>query len=450
MPASLILACVGLGIAGMLASAVASLIPGLHIYNVIAITMTVMFAVEKIFHGLDPMLLTSFVIGLVVGFSFLFTISSQFFQPCDDSYRYIMLPHEKFLFEGRGHEAVILGSIGSLVAVLFIGLGIPLAGMYVAELRDILRPHTYWILGAVIVFLLMTEWPKDPGTGPTPVKRLLDGWIPILMGYVCFGLAGLLGIFVMSRTILPVDGAFQSLMPVFVGLFAIPSQIGTLINLVDWPRQHACKSVEVGAEDVIRGSASGLLAGLFCSFVPAVTPGPALLLSGHATVTGGDRQFIIGGGAGRVMYYVGILLFFFMPGTYFRRGGAAINISLFFEPETQAQFLTISGLIAIVGVLSFLLVFGYSRFVQWIASKIDYRWLSLGGMAVMVALVAWITGWQGVVIMLVASAIGFIPMFWHTRRIGLLAVILVPLFLNMAGIGQEVAAWFGFVPEVLP
>ena len=445
MGAGLLLACVGVGVLGVLISAVASLIPGLHIYNVIAITMTIVFSVLGFFEGFDPMLLTSFLIGLVVGFSLLFTISSQFFQPADDSYRYIMLPHEKYLFEGRGHEAVVMGAVGSLVAVVAIGVGFPLIGHHAAFFRDLLRPHLYWIIGSVVVFLLMTEWPKDPGTAPTAGWRLLDGWIPICMGYLCFGLASLLGMFIFHRTIIPVDSTFQSLMPVFVGLFAIPSQLLTLLATVDSPRQHVARSVELYSEDVVRGGASGLLAGLFAGFTPAVTPGPALLLSGHATVTGGDRQFMIGGGAGRVMYYVGTLLFFFMPGVFLRRGGAAINISLFFVPETEAHFLAITGIIVLMGALSFLLVFYYSRLATWIVGKVHYKWLSLFGMLVMIALVGWITGWQGLVILLVATVIGMIPNLWHTRRISLLAVLLVPMFLNMAGVGTDVARWLGFL-----
>jgi putative membrane protein len=445
MDASILLYCVLYGTLGVLISAVASLIPGLHIYNVIAITMTIVFAVFSFFEGQDPMLLTSFLIGLVVGFAMLFTITSQFFQPCDDEYRYIMLPHEKFLYEGRGHEAVILGAVGSLAAIIAIGIGFPLFGSYAAFFRDLLRPHLFWIIGAVIVFLLMTEWPKDPGTAPTRLLRIFDGWVSIMMGYLCFALAGLLGMFIFHRTIIPTDSTFQSLMPVFVGLFAIPSQLLTLIATVKSPRQHVAKSVELYSEDVIRGSASGLVAGVFAGFTPAITPGPALLLSGHALVTSGDRQFIIGGGAGRVMYYVGTLLFFFMPGVFLRRGGAAINISLFFVPETYSQFLAITGIIVLMGALGFLMVFGYSRLAQWMVRAVNYKWFSLFGMLVMIGLVGWITGWQGLCILAVATMIGMIPNLWHTRRISLLAVLLVPMFFNMWGNGTDVARWLGFL-----
>ena len=44
----------------------------------------------------------------------------------------------------------------------------------------------------------------------------------------------------------------------------------------------------------------------------------------------------------------------------------------------------------------------------------------------------------------VATALGLVPNFWHTRRIPLLAVLVVPVCLNMAGVGSKVAGWLGF------
>jgi hypothetical protein len=37
-----------------------------------------------------------------------------------------------------------------------------------------------------------------------------------------------------------------------------------------------------------------------------------------------------------------------------------------------------------------------------------------------------------------------VPNFWHTRRIPLLAVLMVPVSLNMSGVGPQVAQWLGF------
>ena len=111
-----------------------------------------------------------------------------------------------------------------------------------------------------------------------------------------------------------------------------------------------------------RGTLTGTVGGMFSSLTPGLTPGPALLMSAHATASSGEKQFILGGGTARVLYYIGALVLFFMPDVYMRRGGAAINISLFFVPETAEQYFLISGIIAVAGAATLLFLPRYCRF----------------------------------------------------------------------------------------
>jgi putative membrane protein len=444
MDITIILMCCGAALAGVAIASVFSLIPGLHIYNVIAFTMMIAFAAIDVFKTLDPLITTCFIMGLVVGFSVMFTVSSQFFQPCDDSYRSMMLPHERFLFEGRGYEAAMLSGIGSMFALLLIAGLFPFVTGAIGTVRQLIRPHIYWILGLVSLFILMSEWPKDHGAGKTTGQRLADAWGQLGMGIFTFVIAGILGLFVFSNTIIPVDNAFQSLMPVFIGLFAIPSQIMTVLAHAKIPKQFFGTSVDAAVHDLARGTLTGTVGGMFSSLTPGLTPGPALLMSAHATASSGEKQFILGGGVARVLYYIGALVLFFMPDVYMRRGGAAINISLFFVPETAEQYFLISGIIAIAGAATLMFLPRYCRFCGRATDKVDYRWISLGGMILLIAMVWYVTSWRGVVLMGVATAIGLMPNFWHTRRIPLLAVLLVPVCLNMAGVGSKVASFFGF------
>ena len=179
MDITIILLCCGAALAGVAIAAVFSLIPGLHIYNVIAFTMMIAFAAIDVFKTLDPLITTCFIMGLVVGFSVMFTVSSQFFQPCDDSYRSMMLPHERFLFEGRGFEAAMLSGIGSMFALLLIAGLFPFVTGAIGTIRQLIRPHIYWILGLVSLFILVSEWPKDHGVGKTTGQRLADALGPI-------------------------------------------------------------------------------------------------------------------------------------------------------------------------------------------------------------------------------------------------------------------------------
>ncbi len=444
MELSYIMICCLIALGGVGVAAIFSFIPGLHIYNVIAFTMMIAFAFIDVFKNLDPMFTTCFIMGMVVGFSVLFTVSSQFFQPCDDSYRSMMLPHERFLFEGRGYEAVMLSGIGSLVALLLIAGLFPFLTDAISTLRELIRPHVYWILGLVCVFILISEWPKDHGVGATVGQRLADGWGQLGMGVFVFTAAAALGLFVFYNTILPVNSAFQSLMPVFIGLFALPSQIMTGIARATIPRQYFGKTVDAEVHDVAGGGLTGIVAGMFSSLTPGLTPGPALLMSAHATASSGEKQFLIGGGVARVLYYIGALVLFFMPDVYMRRGGAAINISLFFVPETVEQYLLISGIIAFSGAATLILLPYYARMCARITERIDYHWISIFSALLLTGIVWQVTSWRGVVLMLVATILGLVPNFWHTRRIPLLAVLLVPVSLNMAGVGSKVAAWLGF------
>ena len=443
MESGLVLSGVLAALAGIVIAALISLIPGLHIYNVIAITMIFYFAAMETFTTLDPLTMTCFLLGMVVAFSMLFTVSSQYFQPSDESFRSIVLPHERFLLEGRAHEAVMLGGIGALVAMYTLVFVHPVATGLMTTLIRLIQPHHYWIVGTVIVFILMTEWPKDHGVGKTVFQRLQDGWVQLLMGYFTFFAAGILGIFVFYRTVVPLESAFQSLMPLFVGLFAIPSFVMAFVTETTVPEQHMASSVQVSNEDVFRGGLSGVLAGVFAAVNPGLTPGPALLMSGHITAQSGERQFIIGGGAGRLMYYVGAIFLFFLPGVYLRRGGAAINISLFFVPETLNEYYLLTGIIALTGGLSFLLLAPFSRLAARLVRVVPYQAFSAIGLVLLTGLVWWVTGVEGLMIMSVATVLGIVPNLWHTRRINLLAVLLVPIFLNMAGYGPAVARLFG-------
>jgi putative membrane protein len=395
MELAFVMNCCAVAIVGIVIAALFSFIPGLHIYNVIAFTMLFAFAAVDLFKSIDPMLLTCFIMGMVVGFSVLFTVSSQFFQPCDDSYRSVMMPHERFLYEGRGFEAVMLSGMGSLMALLVITGVFPFMTGAIGTLRELIRPHIYWILGLVCAFILISEWPKDHGVGRTVGQRLADGWGQLGMGLFVFAASSVLGMFVFYNTIIPVHSAFQSLMPVFIGLFALPSQIMTVIARATIPRQHFGSTVDAAPHDVARGALTGVVAGMFSSLTPGLTPGPALLMSAHATASSGDKQFIIGGGAARVLYYIGALVLFFMPDVYMRRGGAAINISLFFVPETAEQYFLISGIIAASGAATLLLLPYYARGCAAITQKVDYRRISAISIVLLMAMVWYITGWRG-------------------------------------------------------
>ena len=135
-------------------------------------------------------------------------------------------------------------------------------------------------LGLIVVYMILSEWPKGSGRGRTVLARLWDGWASLLAGLATFCLSGLLGLMMTYRSLVPLEVSFQGLMPAFMGLFAIPWVLQNIISAAKIPKQHICRSVDVTPALIARGVGAGTLGGLLAAFFPLVTLhfGPAQLV----------------------------------------------------------------------------------------------------------------------------------------------------------------------------
>jgi hypothetical protein len=68
------------------------------------------------------------------------------------------------------------------------------------------------------------------------------------------------------------------------------------------------------------------------------------------------------------------------------------------------------------GTMAFLLLPALTRLVINPTSKVDYRWINLGTLMVLLTVVTGMTGWGGLLICSVATGIGLIPVPWGSCR----------------------------------
>ena len=347
---------------------------------------------------------------------------------------FVLMPSLRYLKEGRGHEAVVLIATGALTGLFAIVLFVPLFMGPLSIVWNVISTHLHWIIGAVIAYMLLSEFPKDFGRHKNPLHGLKEGWKTIMAGYLTFFLSSILGIITFNKTIVPANHAFQSLMAPLIGLFATSSIILNLISKYEIPKQNIPKSIDSTPQDIFHGAIAGSSGGLFAAFLPAVTAGVGGYMASHAFAQKGDKSFLVSMGASRVVYYVGAIALFFLPVLHLRRGALAMGINLFFTPESVQQFYLVDMGIAIAGIYAFFMVIFASKFLAKRIYKINPKVLNLVVLGVVVALVYFMTSWQGLIIMSVATAIGLIPVLFNSRRSHCLAVILVPIWLNMSGI----------------
>ncbi len=436
------LALIGAALAGTVLSSLLSCIPALHIYNVAGLLVVLALKIQ----GLVPdEVLAMFMLGLVVGYAVLNTIPSIFFGAPDESTIFVVLPGQKYLMQRRGFEASVLTGVGGLGGLLVLLLLSPLMPRAFPLVRTIVGPHLHWILGAVTLFMLMSEWPKGSDRGRTGLAKFLDAWRCLGAGLLTFLLSGILGFVLFYSNLVPAEMAFQNLLPAFVGLFAIPWVLHNLVSQVRVPQQLVSHSVDLSPRLIARGVGAGALGGLFAAFFPVVTGGIGGFLAGHATAQRDDRLFIVSQGASKLIYYVGAFLFFFVPGLHLTRGGMAWMLSIVYTPYTPETYWVAVAAVLLSGGLAFLMLLVLSRLAIRLVSRVDYRWISAATLVLLVGIILALTGWGGLLIAGVATGIGLLPVMWGSRRMNCMGVLLLPLTLNMAGLGTTVAAWLGLV-----
>ena len=429
-------------VAGALIASVLSLVPALHIYNVAGF---IVLATATLGEIVPPEYLAMFFLGMITSYAMLNTIPSIFLSAPDDSTIFVVLPGQKYLLQRRGYEAVVLTGIGSLGGIAVLALLTPVASSLFPALRAILQPHLHWILWTVIAYMLISEWPKGSDRAPAGIARWWDGWKSLIAGLFTFLLSGLLGFILLYRSLVPVTVAYQNLLPAFVGLFAVPWILQNILSRVELPEQHVPQTVDATPWLFLRGTFAGALGGLFAAFFPVVTGGIGGFIAGHATAQRDDRLFIISQGASKVIYYVGGFLFFFVPGLHLTRGGMAWMLSSLWSAYTPQTYYLAVAAVVLTGVISFFLLLLMTRLAIKLVGKVHYRWISLGTLAVLLAIVVGMTGLGGLLICGVATGIGLIPVLWGSRRMNCMGVLLLPIALNMVGAGGVIAGWLGLI-----
>ena len=431
---------------GTVLSCFLAILPGLHIYNVMGLAALFLYSLHGGGLAAMPEVYVPFMIGLITGWSVINTIPSVLLGAPDESAIFTVLPGQKYLMTGRGYEGTMIIGTGSLIGIFMLVFIIgPVAPKVLPIIRYVLTPHMHWILWVIITFILMTEWPKGGNRGPAGWRKFFDAWSTLGAGLLTFFLSGLLGFILLYRSPVSVDDAFQNIMPAFVGLFAIPWCLLNAVSGTKIPQQFVCDTLNINGDLLLRSGIAGGIGGGFAAFFPAVTGGIGGLLAGHATAQRDERVFMMSQGVSKVVYYTGALMFFFVPGLYLTRGGGAWIIQGLYTPRTWGDYYLALGSIALSGAVSFMLMSPLTKWTLKLMKKVDYRFISVFSLGIIVALVFFITGWIGLFITTVAIGIGLIPVLFGSRRLNCLGVLLLPIACNMSGIGEPVAAFLGLL-----
>jgi len=433
-----VLTLVGYLLLGVIIGSIFSIMPSLHIYNVAPIF--ILLAPQL---GIPPEALIMFLLGNVIGFATMNTISTIFFSAPDDTTFLILMPSQVMLNNGRGFEVALLMGLGCLVGAIMLTIIAPSLLLIFPPFMSLITPHIHWVLALFLFYILLSEFPKDVGIGKSRWKRFKGGWRNLAAGYLTFGLSALMGFIIMNTHIIPVEAAYFGMLPAFIGLFAIPSLIMNIVSKVKIPEQKIQRSLDASPLDIIKGGIAGFSGGFFAAVVPALTGGMGSVIAGQATGQREESQFLVSIGASRFVYYVGAFFFLFIPGYTVVRGGLANLAAIYYIPRKYSEFYAAVAGIALGAVLAFTMLVAISYLLAKNIHKIRYDYVSVAIIIVLSIITYITTGIIGLLIMIVGTGIGLLPLIYGSRRLHCLAVIIFPLMLDMAGLSGEFARLLG-------
>ena len=117
-------ALVGMALAGLLMGAVAGAVPGLHAYNV-AGSALLLFSRGAL--AITDEAFAFLLLGMAVGWCFTSLVPGVFLFAPDESSANSVLPASKLVLRGEGMQALLILSLGALLAVLMLALLAPFA-----------------------------------------------------------------------------------------------------------------------------------------------------------------------------------------------------------------------------------------------------------------------------------------------------------------------------------
>jgi len=388
---------------GCLMGVITGLTPGLHI-NLVAL---VLFSISPVLLGYTNVIaVASFIIAMSITHTFTDFISATYLGAPSDDTAMAVMPAHRLLLEGKGHEAIRLATIGSLLCLILTIIISPLLIFAVPIIFSSLKAYVGWILLAVIIFMILREETHD--------KKF---W-----AFAVVMLSGILGLAVFNTPNLK-----DPLLPMLSGLFGVSVLLLSLSQKVVLPLQKTTEMIKVKAKDMVKSLTSGVLSGSLVSIFPGLGPAQAAVISGQFVKrTDTYSYLILVGGINTVSMILSLVTLFTIEKA--RNGSIIVVQQLMPNIDLNVLILFFAVALAAGGIATFLTMY-VSRIFSKIMNKVNYSALSIAIIVFVSLMVFYFSGIIGLLILATATSIGIIPNIVDVSRSSSMACLIVPIIL---------------------
>ena len=432
-------------IAGVCLGIITGLLPGLHVNNValllVSFSSTIVASCSPLFtYSISEpfilLLIAGFMISVSVSHSFHDTIPSTFIGAPEEETALSVLPAHTLLLKGEGYKAVALAALGSYGAILFCFtllyplrflLGPPIA------FYDTIKEVMLWVLFSIVLLMILTEKTRITEFGGSGKLPSLLG---ILFAAFVFTISGVFGLIIFEAHLAsPIGLPAPVLFPALAGLFGIPPLLTSVFTKPTIPHQKVEPLTQNSIEkkSTMVSILTGSTAGIFVSLIPGLTTATGTVLAMNLRQKSSHEQTIVTLSAVNTAATFSVTLMLFLIER--ARSGVTIAIKdlMPIEPWDSSamplELLYLLMFLLLSGALSFFFTLFIGRIFAGKFHIIPYQKLVVFTLLFVCALVLLFTGVFGLMVLLVATSIGFLPLCWGVRRSHCMGVLLLPIIL---------------------
>jgi putative membrane protein len=391
---------------GVMLGTLSGIIPGVHSNTLAGVLLSLQVAFLSFF---SPLVLAGAMFAALITHTFVDSIPSTFLGIPDADTSLAVLPAHALCLEGNGEEAVRIAALGSAWAMV---IAVPLS-IICFFLLPALQPYFDWWIGILLISTM----------GYMIVTSECPGWALAL-----FSVSGILGIFALRYAFLSwhtLAGSSAILMPLLTGLFGISVLLTASQGTM--PEQHF-RGIRMEDRTIMNYSVVGTFAGVAVGWLPGLSTASAnSVLASLIGYEKNRRTYILATSAANTSNaFIGLAALFALSRM---RNGVMVALS-------ELPLPTMSEL-TIVGVLAACAAYGITVGLSRSASRfngIDGKLLNRAVIAFIILLCIILTGPFGVVILILATALGLVPHLVNIPRVFCMGAIIAPVILYSFGI----------------
>lgn len=386
---------------GIIFGTASGIIPGVHSNTLAGVLLSLQVSLLAL---LGPVALACAMFSALITHTFVDAIPSTFLGIPDADTSLAVLPAHALCLEGNGEEAVRIAALGSAAAII---LAVPLS-LLCFLLLPALQPYFDWWIG----LLLLATVGYMIATSDAPVWALS-----------LFLVSGMLGMFALRYAFLSwhlLAGGSAILMPLLTGLFGISVLLTASRGTVPY---QMFRGIRMEDRSIVKCSILGTVAGVAVGWLPGLSTASANGVLAQVIGYEKDRRAYIlaTNAANTANAFIGLAALFALGRM---RNGVMVAVSEL--PLPAFSDLMMAGVLAACAAYGITIVLSRSAYCL---GGLDSLLLNRVVIAFVILMSIVLTGPFGILVLILAIALGLVPHFINLPRVYCMGVIMVPVML---------------------